>query len=78
MAKAPGAGFLLPTPHHLWVRGLNGHTDGPPPRYLPKGTGFRQVTDARVKEVQDILNACPGKVLGYLTPAEAFARARPP
>ncbi len=78
VAKAPGAGFLLPTPHHPWERGLNGHTDGPPRRHLPKGTDFRQVTDARVKEVRDILNARPGKVPGHLTPAEAFARARPP
>ncbi len=77
-AKALEADFLLPTPHHPWERGLNGHTNGPPPRYLPKGTDLRQVTDARVKRVQDILNARPRKAPGYLTPAEAFARARPP
>ncbi len=78
VAKAPAADFLLPTPHHSWERGLNGHTDGLPPQYLPKGTDLRQVTDARVKRVQDILNARPRKAPGYLTPAEAFARARPP
>ncbi len=78
VAKALEADFLLPTPHHPWERGLNGHTDGPPPRYLPKGTDLRQVTDARVKRVQDILNARPRKAPGHLTPAEAFARARPP
>ncbi len=78
VAKALEADFLLPMPHHSWERGLNGHTDGPPPRYLPKGTDLRQVTDARVKRVQDILNARPRKAPGHLTPAEAFARARPP
>ncbi len=78
VAKALEADFLLPTPYHSWERGLNGHTNGPPPQYLPKGTDLRQVTDARVKRVQDILNARPRKALGYLTPAEAFARARPP
>ncbi len=78
VAKALEADFLLPTPHHSWERGLNGHTNGPPPRYLPKGTDLRQVTDARVKRVQDILNARPRKAPGHLTPAEAFARARPP
>ncbi len=78
MAKALEANFLLPTPHHSWERRLNGHINGPPPRYLPKGTDLRQVTDARVKRVQDILNARPRKALGYLTSAEAFARARPP
>ncbi len=78
VAKAPAADFFLPTPYHSWDRGLNGHTNGPPPRYLPKGTDLRQVTDARVKRVQDILNARPRKAPGHLTPAEAFARARPP
>ncbi len=78
MAKALEADFLLPTPCHSRERGLNGHTDGPPRRYPPKGTGFRRVTDTRVKRVRDILDARPGKVPGYLTPAEAFARARPP
>ncbi len=78
VAKALEADFLLPTPHHSWERGLNGHTNGLPPRYLPKGTDLRQVTDARLQRVQDILNARPRKALGYLTPAEAFARARPP
>ncbi len=78
VAKALEADFFLPTPYHSWERGLNGHTNGPPPRHLPKGTDLRQVTDARVKRVQDILNARPRKAPGYLTPAEAFARARPP
>ncbi len=78
VAKALEADFFLPTPHHSWERGLNEHTNGPPRQYLPKGTDLRQVTDARVKRVQDILNARPRKALGYLTPAEAFARARPP
>ncbi len=78
VAKELRADFLLPTSHHSWERGLNGHTNGPPPRYLPKGTDFREVTDARVKRVQDILNAPPRKAPGYLTPAEAFARVRPP
>ncbi len=78
VAKALEADFFLPTPYHSWERGLNEHTNGLLRQYLPKGTDLRQVTDARVKRVQDILNARPRKALGYLTPAEAFARARPP
>ncbi len=46
--------------------------------YLPKGTDFRKVTDAEVSAVQDRTDARPRKVLGYLTPAEAFRLARPP
>ncbi len=36
VAKALEADLLLPTPYHSWERGLNGHTNGLPPQYLPK------------------------------------------
>ncbi len=78
VAKALGAGFFFATPYHSWERGLNEHTNGLVRQYFPKGTGFRQVTDAQVKAVQDRLNARPRKSLGYLTPEEAFRKARPP
>ncbi len=39
VAKALEADFLLPTPHHPWERGLNGHTNGPPPRPPAEGEG---------------------------------------
>jgi len=63
------------SPCHSWERGLNEHTKGLPRQYPPKGTDFREVTDARVREVQDILNVRPRKALGYLTPAQAPRRA---
>ncbi len=78
VAKALGADFFLPTPYHSWERGLNERTNGLLRQYLPKGTDLRQVTDARVREVQDILNARPRKAPGYLTPAEAIGLAQPP
>ncbi len=76
VAKALGADLFLAAPYRSRERGLNGHTEGPPPRCLPKGTDPRQVTDARVKRVRDILNARPRRVLVHLAPAET--RARPP
>jgi len=78
VSRALGADFLLPRPYHSRERGPTGHTNGLVRGYLPKGTDFRKVTDAEVRAVQDRLNARPGKALGYLTPAEAFLRARPP
>ncbi len=78
VAKALAADFLLATPCHSRERGLNGRTDVPPRQYPPKGTDLRQVTDARVKRVQDILNARHHKALGHLTPAEAIGLAQPP
>ena len=78
MSRALGADFLLPRPHHSRERGPTGHTNGLVRGYLPKGMDFRKVADTEVRVVQDRLNARPRKALGYLTPAEAFLRARPP
>ncbi len=68
-----GAGFYFATPYHSWERGLNEHTNGLVRQYFPKGTDFRQVTEAQVRAVEDRLNHRPRKVLGYRTPAEVFA-----
>ena len=78
VSKALGAGFFFATPYHSRERGLNEHTNGLVREHFPKGTDFRQVTDARVKAVQDRTDARPRKALGYLTPEEAFRKARPP
>ncbi len=78
VSKALGAGFFFATPYHSRERGLNEHTNGLVRQHFPKGTDFRQVTDARVKAVQDRTDARPRKSLGCLTPAEAFRKARPP
>ncbi len=73
-----GAGFYFATPYHSWERGLNEHTNGLVRQYFPKGTDFRQVTEAQVRAVEDRLNHRPRKVLGYRTPAEVFAGALVP
>ena len=78
VSRALGADFFFARPYHSWERGLNEHTNGLVRGYLPKGTDFRKVADAEVRAVQDRLNARPRKALGYLTPTEAFLRARPP
>ncbi len=78
VAGALGADFFFARPYHSWERGPTGHTNGLVRGYLPKGTDLRRVTDAEVRAVQDRTDARPRKVLGYLTPAEAFLRARPP
>ena len=78
VGKALGAGFFFATPYHSWERGLNEHTNGLVREYFPKGTDFRQITNTQVKAVQDRLNARPGKVLGYRTPAEVFHHTHPP
>ncbi len=78
VAAELGAAFHFATPCHSWERGLNGRTNGLAPRYLPKGTDLRAVTDAEVRAVRDRTDARPRRALGYRTPAEAFSQARPP
>ena len=78
VADALEAGFFFARPCNSRERGLNEHVNGLVLGHLPKGTDFRKVTDERVGEVQDLLNARHWKVLGCRTPAEAFRKARPP
>jgi len=78
VSEALGAAFFFARPYHSWERGLNEHTNGLVRERFPKGTDFRKVSDAQVQAVQDRLNARPRKVLGYLTPSEAFRQAQAP
>ncbi|MBS3670005.1 IS30 family transposase [Vreelandella boliviensis] len=53
-------------------RGSNENTNGLVRQYFPKGTDFRQVTDAELRRVVRMLNDRPRKRLGYRTPAQVF------
>ncbi len=76
VSEALGAGFFFARHCHSWERGTDEHVNGLVREHFPKGTDFRKVTDRAVKAVQDRLDARPGKVPGYLTPAEAFLPGR--
>ena len=75
VAAGLSAGFYFARPYHSWERGLNEHTNGLVRQYLPKATDFIDLHDARVRQVQDLLNGRPRRVLGYRTPAEVFGEA---
>ena len=75
VAAGLSAGFYFATPYHSWERGLNEHTNGLVRQYLPKATDFIDLHDTRVRQVQDLLNGRPRRVLGYRTPAEVFGEA---
>jgi transposase, IS30 family len=64
------------TPYHSWERGLNEHTNGLVRQYLPKKTRFDILTKEEVQRIENLLNTRPRKVLKFLTPLEAFKRAR--
>ena len=59
-------------PSSPWERGTNENTNGLVRQYFPKGTDFSQITDERIKEVQDLLNDRPRAVLNYYKPDEVF------
>ena len=74
-----GRGLLPPPPLPL-VGARPDRAHQRPGEGIPaQGHGLAwKVADAGARAVEDRLNARPGKALGYLTPAEAFLRARPP
>lgn len=64
--------FYFCKPYHSWERGANENTNGLIRQYIPKGTDFSEVTNKRIKWIENNLNNRPRKRLGYLTPDEKF------
>jgi len=59
-------------PYSPWQRGTNENTNGLIRQYFPKGTDFREVSLASVREAEKRLNSRPRKTLEYRTPSEKF------
>ena len=72
LGKALSASIYFCDPYCSGQRGTNENTNGLIRQYFPKGTDFRQVTDAEVRRVVNKLNDRPRKRLGYRTPAQVF------
>ena len=72
VAKAVTASTYFCDPYCSGQRGTNENTNGLIRQYFPKGTDFRQVTDAKLRKVVKNLNDRPRKRLGYRTPAQVF------
>lgn len=70
---ATGVRVYFCDPRSPWQRGTNENTNGLVRQYFPKGTDFRRVADAEVREMQDQLNSRPRETLGWDTPAERMA-----
>lgn len=64
--------FYFCKPYHSWERDANENTNGLIRQYIPKGTDFSEVTNKRIKWIENNLNNRPRKRLGYLTPNEKF------
>jgi len=70
VAKAVTAAMYFCDPYCSGHCGTNENTNGLIRQYLPKGTDFRQVSNAELRKVVEKLNDRPRKRLGYRTPAQ--------
>ena len=76
IAEKLGATVYFARPYHSWERGLNEHTNGLVRQYLPKNERLDAVTDDTVREIENLLNNRPRKVLQFRTPMEVFNARR--
>ena len=72
VAKALKADVYFAHPYCAWERGLNENTNGLLRQYFPKGTNFKIISDAKIRQVEKRLNERPRKALGFRTPQEVF------
>lgn len=75
IAVATGAKIFFARPYHSWERGVNEQTNGLVRQYFPKGSCFRQLTQADMHRVEGKLNGRPRKVLDYRTPQEVWDKS---
>ena len=72
MSRILGVPVYFCHPYHSWEKGGVENTNKLIRRYVPKGSDISLVSDERVKEIQDKLNARPRKCLQYKTPEEVM------
>lgn len=60
-------------PYSPWQRGSNENTNGLLRQYFPKGMNLRDVTDERLREVENRLNERPRQTLGWKCPKQKLA-----
>ncbi len=61
-------------PYSSWEKGANEKHNSLIRRFLPKGKSFENLTPETVNRIQNWCNSLPRKILGYLTPQQAFDR----
>jgi IS30 family transposase len=76
VAEAIGAKVYFAKPYASWQRGTNENTNGRIRRFWPKKFDMATLTDREIDDNILLLNLTPRKVLGGLTPLEAFIGRR--
>lgn len=59
-------------PYSSYERGTNEHNNGLIRRFIPKGISMNGYASKAIETIQHWCNSLPRKILGYLTPDEAF------
>ena len=62
-------------PYHAWEKGTVENINGLIRRFFPKKTDFDTISNRKIKFVEDWINSKPMKVLGFMTPTEAYLNA---
>ncbi len=76
VSEETGAKIYFAKPHASWQRGTNENTNGRLRRFWPKKFDMATLTDQEIEDKILLLNLTPRKVLGGLTPMEAFTGKR--
>lgn len=76
VSRATGANVYFAKPYASWQRGTNENTNGRIRRFWPKKFDMATLTEQEIEDRILLLNLTPRKVLGGLTPLEAFTGRR--
>jgi transposase, IS30 family len=70
ITKETGIPIYFAHPYSSYERGTNENTNGLIRQYFPKNYDLSRASTSRVKEVENLLNHRPRKILGFKTPYE--------
>ncbi|QZE13626.1 IS30 family transposase [Halosquirtibacter laminarini] len=74
IAKKLNIDFYFAHPYHSWERGANENLNGLIRQYIPKGSSFENLTQEKIKSIQNKLNNRPRKRLQYDKPIEVYKK----
>ena len=72
MRKALRADVYFAYPYCVWERGPSENTNGLLRQYFLKGTNFKGLSQAKIRQAENRLNDRPRKKLGFRLPSEIF------
>lgn len=74
ISKSKNLKVYFTHPYTSQEKGTVENTNGLIRRHLPKGTDLSKVSEKKIKNIENLLNNCPRKVLNYLTPMEVHRK----